>query len=177
MNEALLGKWIWKFFNEPDLIWVRMIKSQYYVNKNVREVNELSQGVSVFWKGIVTSLELILRHSKVIIGTGKETSFWHDIWHGEVTLKERYPSLFELSGNKNGLVSELINMDVREFQFRRNLTVELVNHLKIFMQEMLSITLTNNLDVRRWQLNANGRYTVKSGYNSFFSNLPNCPFS
>ena len=37
INAAFLGKWIWKFFNCPNLLWRKLINFLYYKDKNIRE--------------------------------------------------------------------------------------------------------------------------------------------
>lgn len=31
------------------------------------------------------------------MGDGRDTLFWHDIWVGEITLKSKFPHLYELA--------------------------------------------------------------------------------
>ncbi|KAK7287330.1 hypothetical protein RIF29_00571 [Crotalaria pallida] len=41
-----------------------------------------------------------------MIGNGKEASFWHDNWCGEVCLKSSYPRLFSVAACKNRSVAD-----------------------------------------------------------------------
>jgi hypothetical protein len=47
-----------------------------------------------------------------LLGNGLKTSFWRDIWAGDVPLQARFPRLFSVSNQKNALVAEVVNSDM-----------------------------------------------------------------
>ncbi|KAL4589272.1 hypothetical protein LXL04_002178 [Taraxacum kok-saghyz] len=48
--------------------------------------------------------------SKVVTG-GLNTRFWKDVWCGDVAFQDRFPRLFLLSSNANGMVREFWDND------------------------------------------------------------------
>jgi len=35
MNQALLGKWLWRYFNQSDLMWRKLIQHMYYRDTSI----------------------------------------------------------------------------------------------------------------------------------------------
>ncbi|GKG19035.1 hypothetical protein Tco_0376134, partial [Tanacetum coccineum] len=60
LNKALLIKWVWRFKTQNNLLWTRVIKA-------------IHGDKGRFGIG-----------SKKKIGNGKDTSFWDDVWIGDV---------------------------------------------------------------------------------------------
>lgn len=48
------------------------------------------------WNDLIKVKEMYLEGRKMAVGNGKMCDFWHDAWCGEVSLKEKFPSLFEV---------------------------------------------------------------------------------
>jgi hypothetical protein len=42
-----------------------------------------------------------------MLGNGRKTKFWHDIWIGDLSLKDRFPRLFSISNQKDDLVADV----------------------------------------------------------------------
>ncbi|GMP36558.1 hypothetical protein CsSME_00008648 [Camellia sinensis var. sinensis] len=116
VNICLLAKWWWRFYNEKQALWRRLICS-----KNSTRTGSWyhSQGTiiicSSIWKDIMgLALEnpalfnFFLTNSKVVIGNGASISFWKDIWVGTECLQSKFLWLFSLSSDKNGSRLEFI---------------------------------------------------------------------
>jgi len=54
---------------------------------------------SLWWRDVhVLCREEWFRHNvSRVIGSGKNTLFWLEVWVGEVSLRDRFPRLFDLS--------------------------------------------------------------------------------
>lgn len=63
---------------------------------------------SVVWKDLSAALDLFRHLTRVAIGNGLSTAFWFDLWIGETTLAERFPSLFSHSLRPNISVAAAI---------------------------------------------------------------------
>lgn len=42
-----------------------------------------------------------------MMGDGKRTRFWKDVWCGEEALEERYNSLYNIAGGKEAMAADL----------------------------------------------------------------------
>jgi hypothetical protein len=96
-NRALLGKWCWRLLVEKDRLWYRVLAARYGV-----EGGRLTDGgreASSWWRDISTLREEEWFHNNVhqVVGDGKNTFFWTDVWVGGMSLRDRFSRLFDLS--------------------------------------------------------------------------------
>jgi hypothetical protein len=97
-NQALLGKWIWRFSQERDALWRSVIEVKY---GSVRgdwsslPVTE-SYGVSV-WKFIPRGWDNVAKYLRFEVGEESHIHFWHDLWCGNKHLKLYYPALYSIA--------------------------------------------------------------------------------
>jgi exonuclease III len=79
-NQALLGKWLWRFAMESEALWRKVVEIKYgslaggWCTKQV----EGSFGVGV-WKHIRRGWESFSKFIKFEVGDGSRIRFWHDI--------------------------------------------------------------------------------------------------
>ncbi|GKB70919.1 RNA-directed DNA polymerase, eukaryota, reverse transcriptase zinc-binding domain protein, partial [Tanacetum coccineum] len=115
LNQALILKWRWRFFQNPNALWVRVIKAVHggpgLDNSFYSHVRD--QGV---WGRIAKSINAM--HEKGIIplsflrkrvGNGTDTKFWQDVWIGEISLQSKFPRLYRLALNKECSICEVWN--------------------------------------------------------------------
>ena len=124
-NNALLRKWLWKFSNKPDLLWRKLVNFLYYAHKWIWMNIKQQVGKSQFWKGILKFLEPFLLRTTVILGNGRASAFWRDLWCSEVTLANLFLELLHLVFNPDVSVYNCINN--QNYQFKRSLTGILLN--------------------------------------------------
>ena len=108
-NEALLGKWLWRFGIEEDALWRQVIEMKYgcvWGGWYTRAVIG-PYGVGL-WKNISQGWPSFSRHILYGIGDGSRVKFWQDRWCGETSLAVRYPDLFRFCRNKDASVVELM---------------------------------------------------------------------
>jgi hypothetical protein len=77
-NKALLMKYLHKFYNRVDILWVNIIWANHYSNSlpSVKLVG------SFWWKDILKIQGSYKELARVEIGDGKTTLLWHDNWDG-----------------------------------------------------------------------------------------------
>ncbi|XP_026398308.1 uncharacterized protein LOC113294103 [Papaver somniferum] len=168
MNLAMLAKWCWRFGKEKNRLWYKIIRDKYGDTFSCwvpQKVNS-SHGVSC-WKTIAKTANLVSLKSVLNIHSGKDISFWNDVWCGDISLDAMFPSLFKISDNKNIKLAEVISSERNWcFNFKRNLTESEVN---LFANLMLWIgdeppVLDALQDNRRWTLDNSGLFSVKTIY-------------
>ncbi|XP_030958992.1 uncharacterized protein LOC115980941 [Quercus lobata] len=108
-NEALLGKWLWRFGIEEDALWRQVIEIKYgcmWGGWCTRAVIG-PYGVGL-WKNIHQGWPSFSHHILYDIGDGSRVKFWQDWWCGETSLAVRYSDLFRFCKNKDASVAELM---------------------------------------------------------------------
>jgi len=53
-------------------------------------------------------------NTRQVVGNGRDTLFWHDIWVGEIPLRLKFPRLFNLAVNKQCTVEEMRRLEWAE---------------------------------------------------------------
>ena len=125
-NLGLLYKWKWRFFNEPSVLWVQLVKSLYGDGGGFHEVRS-TNGCGV-WSKIVGSINRLHDQHVVaassmsrVLGDGQFISFWNDVWCGTDSLKSLFPRLFALSICPAGTVAGFVDQGRWVFHWRRPL--------------------------------------------------------
>ena len=97
LNQALLGKWLWRLSLEREGHWRKVILGRFgevegcWTTRKVRDSYELS-----LWKDIRKGWEKFTLRTSICIGNSIRTRFWWDSWAGKIKLKDVYPTLFKL---------------------------------------------------------------------------------
>ena len=118
-NACLLSKWLYKLINE-DEIWQQLLRKKYLKNKTIGEVF-LKPGDSHFWSGLMKVKDQFIDLSTFQVHNGLQTRFWEDKWLGNFTLKEQYPSLFNIARKKLSSVAHVLSTSPLNISFRRAL--------------------------------------------------------
>lgn len=99
-NEALLLKYLHKFFNRMDIPWVQLVWEKHY--RNGRLPNHIKRG-SFRWRDVLKLLDKFKGMAAVQLEDGKTCYVWTDLWEGKVP-SQAYPELGHkgLWSQKNG---------------------------------------------------------------------------
>jgi hypothetical protein len=97
LNQALLGKWLWRFMVEHDSLWKQVIVTKYGYESGSWSPGIVNgpYGMSV-WKHIRQGWDRFFPHIKFVLGCGSRIRFWLDIWCGEDTLSKVFHCYFVL---------------------------------------------------------------------------------
>ncbi|KAL8527231.1 hypothetical protein ACS0TY_005202 [Phlomoides rotata] len=114
-NRALIGRWMWRFLNEREGPWVKVLESKYGRIRGGESVEEVMRGSgqwSSWWRDVVrNTMEekgmWFKDRLERVIGDGKNTLFWEDNWVGGEVLRAKFPRLFRLSRDKDGSVGDM----------------------------------------------------------------------
>ena len=112
-NQALLGKWLWRYGHETLHLWRRIIAMKYGEGKGGWCTRACSRAHGCgLWSSISEGWETFTKHLSFVLGDGACILFWHDKWTGDVPLKILYPQLFLCSANKEACISEVLSPPV-----------------------------------------------------------------
>jgi hypothetical protein len=179
-NTALLGKWCWRLLVDRDNLWFRVLSARYGVEDG--RVKEGGREASVWWRDISSLRSEEWFHGNVsqVVGDGKNTLFWSDVWVGGMSFRDRFTRLYDLSMLKS---ESVFNMNLLgwgdgggAWNWRRTLFAweeEMLEQLRLLL---LTVTLqVGRVDKRVWRLETSSVYTVRSAYKFFNANVPADP--
>ena len=108
MNKALLRKWSWRFSNDRNIFWRKVIYCKFGESFGGWHTGGLKSdyGTSL-WKEIRKEWPSFFQNSVFALRDGRRINFWKDVWCAEETLCARYPSLFNLALNKEAMVEDI----------------------------------------------------------------------
>ncbi|XP_042974721.1 uncharacterized protein LOC122306358 [Carya illinoinensis] len=106
-NKTLLGKWLWHYHQEGDALWRNILDVKYgsvwggWCSKEVRG----AYGVRVcklIWNG----WDDFLGNYRLKVERGTQIKFWHNIWCGDIALKNDFPSLYRIASYQGSSVAD-----------------------------------------------------------------------
>ena len=118
-NRALLGKWIFKLLAE-DGVWQTILRRKYVGSQAVSQVL-CKLGDSHFWAGLMNTKKFFFPHRSFSIKDGSEIRFWEDKWLGQTTLREQYPSLYDIVRYKGDTLAKVMGSSPPNVSLRRSL--------------------------------------------------------
>ncbi|KAL4626758.1 hypothetical protein ACB092_05G120500 [Castanea dentata] len=171
-NQALLGKWLWRFGHEDTHLWRRVISSKYGEGQGGwrSRACRRSHGCGL-WRSINEGWENYSKHLSFVVGDGTRIRFWHDRWIGDATLKVLYPELYECSAVKDACISEVLwipeggTVRVWNLTFYRAFEDwELAASYSLLRLIQTRIPQGNRRDTLYWRLKGDGMFDVRSYY-------------
>jgi hypothetical protein len=91
------------------------------------------------------------------IASGKQITFYEDIWLGATTLKEQYLNLYNIIQKKNATVSYIFRTRPLNIFFRRILANENLHSWHVLVLRIVNIHLNDQPDIFRWSPRSSGK--------------------
>jgi hypothetical protein len=121
------------------------------------------------WKNIRKGWSLFCCHTRFILGHESRIRFWHDVWCGEMTLKEAFPVLYGNARDKDALVaahlvpgSDSLQWDISFIRAVHDWKVEV---LASFFTFLYSIRVRSEGDDKLWWTPSHkGKFDISSFY-------------
>ncbi|KAI3792985.1 hypothetical protein L1987_35597 [Smallanthus sonchifolius] len=115
VNMALLAKWGWRYKNEKENLWVKVVNA-LHVGGSDWDFLPTKKAYGGVWCNIASVLKKPLVDNlsfrnlfKGVVGRGDNIMFWLDPWLYDVPLKEKFPSLFHLEVVKTCCVRDRLD--------------------------------------------------------------------
>lgn len=106
MNNALLGKWLWRIGDDTNSLWKQIIVAKYGVKRDRWDVDgPLNRCLSI-WKGITSVKDAFANSIRYRVGSGLKILFWHDKWVGDRPLVDWFPDLFKCARDPEAKVGD-----------------------------------------------------------------------
>lgn len=107
------------------------------------------------------------------LGSGNDTSFWHDIWACEESFKSKFPRLFRLSSQKNCKVSDMGSWGSLGWVWNLQWVREVSSRNRDLLDLLLAIIgnckpSCAGTDSWHWRFATNGIYNTSISYNNFW---------
>nr|GEZ59676.1 RNA-directed DNA polymerase, eukaryota [Tanacetum cinerariifolium] len=108
LNRSLLLKWVWRFYTQPNSLWVRVVKAIHGVEGKIGAA--IKPRSKSCWLNIVYEIEVLRRKGinvfefmNIKVGNGLSMNFWGDKWIGVqnvilAPLEDRWKWNLESSG-------------------------------------------------------------------------------
>jgi hypothetical protein len=103
-NSALLGKRSWRLLVDKESLWFRVLSARYGVGGG--QLRDCDRTTSLWWRDIAALREHVSR----VVGNGRVTRFWTDVWVGGLLFGDRFYRLFDLSLNKKLCVFDMCQL-------------------------------------------------------------------
>jgi len=92
MNITLLCKWWWKLETEGGNL-ARNCQTEIYKTNCLPHLKYSPRNFPL-WNDLLKVKDVYLKGRNMVIGKGKSTDFWSDVWCGTVSLKDKLPRIF-----------------------------------------------------------------------------------
>ncbi|KAF5771882.1 hypothetical protein HanRHA438_Chr13g0581371 [Helianthus annuus] len=171
-NIAMLSKWWWRLKDNPNQLWVEVVKAIHDSDSNDKMI-PVKKYLPGTWKDIgevdkiLGKMGVQIREKFTVkIGNGDHVSFWKDIWVMDQPLKDRFPRLFHLAANKSSSVASCFSSLSGEALWAWDWAKSPANdeewiQLDELMHILDRIKLSDQKDVWKWENDSDFDFSVK----------------
>lgn len=155
MNSSLLAKQAWRIIQNPNALWVQVLKCLYFPNSDfVRATRKRNN--SWVWASLIHGKEVLMQNARWVVGNGNTIDILNDCW---VASGKRLTSgaNSELRGVSDIMDSERKIWDV-------NLIRQNFPPADAIQIVQTPIAWHNGDDSLWWPFTKSGEYTTKTGY-------------
>ncbi|GLT87099.1 hypothetical protein SLE2022_051990 [Rubroshorea leprosula] len=177
-NWALLGKWWYRFGEDAESLWKRIVTEKYYGgNRDEADITAVGNWrTSRICKNIISIggrsrrlKNMLVEGFRWEVGEGNRVSFWRDLWAGNKNLRDLCPRLYELSKNKLGNISDMGVWEGEKWSWKMDWRRGRIGREKdedeVLWERLDSIQLKKGVtDFWRWVHDSEGNFKVRKAY-------------
>jgi hypothetical protein len=158
-NLAMIAKQGWNFLTKPHSLVAKLYKARYFLNSSLFE-SKIGHNPSYAWRGIWQARQILMHGCRWSIGSGTNIRVMNDPWlRGNEGAWIPSP---QAQGVHNLLVNDLMVSNMKVWDKSKIESIFPIHVARCILKILLFGTLENDKLV--WVDNANGIYSVKSGY-------------
>ena len=169
LNRGILFKWFWRFFHNPNALWVSVIRALHGHSGRLRDLSTVGAH-SGLWKGIISAC----RHLKdrgdglqnfcqIRVGNGQLTDFWRDTWLGSTPLFTQFSRIFALDDSQAISVADRLRIGWVASSLRREprggVEIEQWEAISALIQ---AFAISPQQDRLMWTLDSSDEFSVSS---------------
>jgi hypothetical protein len=160
-NQALIIKFLYKFFNRHDTPWVQLIWEAHYSDGKIPQ-DKVTKG-SFWWRDCTSFIEIFKKMAKYKIKSGNTTLLWNDIWKEE-SMRSCYPQLHSFAKNKDITVRNAVQQSTEDLYDLFHLPLSTIAMQQCNgMNESLA-ELNGRVDKDIWDFEWGDHYSTKKIY-------------
>ena len=165
MNQALLGKWLWRLGDESEGLWKELVEGKYGVLRNGWDVREVSYKASPIWKGILSVKDNFMMNITYRMGMGEKILLWKDNWIGDRPLANHFPNLCSRVVEKEAKVNCYLCFSGEQKVWtpilRRIIREDEEGHLMSLLNILSGVHIAEGgEDIRLWKASKDGSFRV-----------------
>ena len=146
-----------------DGMWQELLKNKYLRSKSLTKVKAKLYD-SHFLRGLMKIKDEVLTNGTFLIKDGSATRFWEDTWVGNMSFKDRYPSLYNIVRDPHATVAKVMASQPLNISFRRTLWGPKLRDWSNLVAQIAPFNLVDGSDSFRWNLTKFGLFMVRSLY-------------
>lgn len=170
-SKALRMKWLWKYANEKQRSWGKVIEAKYEEEDRwmTKEVTT-PYGVNL-WRSIRSLWSDLKSNTKIKVNDGHKTRFWYDDWHESGTMLSLYPNIHNLVLQQQRPIAEMWTPEGWEVNFRRQINDWEITRVADFFSLIGQFKGTQEGDDELWwQDTEKGAFKVGKTYKKMNNN-------
>ncbi|XP_061375671.1 uncharacterized protein LOC133317799 [Gastrolobium bilobum] len=162
INRAYSMKLGFDILSNRDSLWVKVLQNKYKVEESFMPTLRKSNCASNTWRGIQKVWDQVLEGSRIIIGTGSNTSFWYDRWVPNIGRLVDWSLSNIPEAMKHWKVSDCVQRGSWDWD---KFSPFLSKDILVAIEKIMSSFNYDEMDRVIWSPSNSGSFSVKSAYN------------
>lgn len=167
-NDALLLKFLHKFYNKHDIPWVQLLWDTYYTNRIPHAVDPCG---SFWWRDIMHLSPIFRGVTTIQVQNGKTILFWKDSWQDNI-VADTYPRAYSFSLHEDMSVKDFLSIQSLNAAFHLPLSPQALQELRQLQTQLAETGLSSSAHDQWTYIWGAREFKSKDYYKFFFKDVP-----